>query len=259
MVGVQFLRRPFESGGFGFTLLSKQMWGTSGIAYRMQEDGELARPEREISASSTSTEAAEVNISNYSMITALAPSDMEEDWELQRALEASAELHREVERARAKAIDRLRLVADRYRATVHPVQADGNCQFRALAFDLYGDEDAHEELRARVIAQLKAAPQRYMQFVHEPYSDYIARMARDGQWGDNVTLQAASDVLRCVIRVFTDRVDDNATDAGDCILVHPTEASSTEGLLQRPLWSVTKPLCVAFTTEVHYDAAEVQS
>jgi hypothetical protein len=235
MVGVQFLRRPFENGGFGFTLLPKQMWGTtSGSAYRMQ-DSDDSGPEREASAD--------------------ALSDDTEDLELQRALEASADLQNEVESRRAEAIERLKSVADRYKATVHPVQADGNCQFRALAFDLYGSEDGHEQLRAAVIAQLKATPQRYQEFVHEPYSEYIARMERQGQWGDNVTLQAASDVLCCMIRVFTDRLGD---DAGECILVHPAQTDATEGLLTKPLWSVQKTLSVAFTTEVHYDAAPVQ-
>lgn len=68
-------------------------------------------------------------------------------------------------------------------------------------------------------------------------------MQREGEWGDNVTLQAASDLLGCEIRVLTDQPG-----AGGVVEVQPLE--SMTGARQRPL-------CLTFLTEVHYDSAEI--
>lgn len=173
----------------------------------------------------------------------------EDDPELQRVLSLSGEMQLAIDIERAKARERLSRVADRYQATVHPVLADGNCQFRALSVDLYGDEDSHVALRARVVQQLRTCPSRYMPFVQEPYDEYVTRMACDGQWGDNITLQAASDALICEIQILTD------TPGAESITLHPRQFA--EGLVNKPLWSVLRPICVTYMTEVHYDAAHL--
>jgi hypothetical protein len=169
------------------------------------------------------------------------------DLELQRALEVSAKMQRDADEARADAQMRLCSTLARYQAAVRPVEADGNCQFRAIAVHLCGDEGHHAEVRARVVAQLRELPSRYSHFVYEPFQDYINRMACEGQWGDNVTLQAASDAFNREIQVLTDNID------ADCLLVRPAE--DVDGLLQKPLRSVPQRVCVTFLTETHYDAA----
>lgn len=70
------------------------------------------------------------------------------------------------------------------------IAGDGNCQFRALADQLWGSADRHAEVRRTVLAQLRAKPGEYEVFVTEPYDAYLSRMARDGTWGDHLTLQA---------------------------------------------------------------------
>lgn len=128
-----------------------------------------------------------------------------------------------------------------YELKARPVQGDGNCQFRALSQQLNGTEDNHASLRARIVEQLKKEPERYQDFVYEEYSDYVKRIARDGQWGDNVTLQAASDLLGKDIWLLTDQP------GAECVEVRPGQMTS----------DVTgKPLCLTFLTEIHYDAAE---
>jgi len=169
--------------------------------------------------------------------------------ELQRALQASAEAHRQIEQDRAQAHKRLTQALDLFGAQIHPCKADGNCQFRALSVALYGHEDCHGAVRERVVQQLKLAPSDYAEFVHEPYSHYLERMARDGEWGDHVTLQAASDALNSRVCVLSDVPGASNT------LVYPKQLRSTEGLVQQPLWSLQEPLCITFLTEWHYDAA----
>ncbi len=39
------------------------------------------------------------------------------------------------------------------------VEADGNCQFRALSLGLYGSEDRHAEVRANIVQHLRENPE----------------------------------------------------------------------------------------------------
>lgn len=169
------------------------------------------------------------------------PQTNSEDSELEQALAVSASLQNAKEVSAAAARERLKHVMELYQATTDPVKADGNCQFRALSHQLYGDEDHHSSLRARVVRQLQERPQLYLGFVHESYSEYVKRMACDGEWGDNVTLQAASDALCAVIHVLTD------VPGAECVEVCPIQK----------MRGSHKPLCLTFLTEVHYDSAQV--
>ena len=58
-------------------------------------------------------------------------------------------------------------------------------------------------MRARVVAQLRQAPDAYSVFVTEPYDEYVGRMARAGTWGDHLTLQAAADAFRVRLCLLT--------------------------------------------------------
>lgn len=117
-----------------------------------------------------------------------------------------------------------------------PVRADGNCQFRALADQLYASEEHHAAVREQVIAQLRQASDRYCGFVPGRFDDYVAEMARDCTWGDHVTLQAAADALGVRINLITDYL----TDA--FIEVLPTQQKSS------------KVLTLCFWSEVHYNS-----
>merc|ERR1719387_1668242 len=74
------------------------------------------------------------------------------------------------------------------------VDGDGNCQFRSLSDQLFGTTDRHPEVRRMAISQLRSKRELYDPYVPEDYEDYVAKMAKDGEWGDHVTLQAAADV-----------------------------------------------------------------
>ncbi|KAM4111044.1 hypothetical protein ACJW30_05G038300 [Castanea mollissima] len=87
-----------------------------------------------------------------------------------------------------------------YNLVENEVKGDGNCQFRALADQLYGDPDLHAFVREQVIEQLKSQLELYQNYVPMPYSDYLEKMSKEGEWGDHVTLQAAAD--RFGVKIF---------------------------------------------------------
>lgn len=116
------------------------------------------------------------------------------------------------------------------------VRGDGNCQFRALADQLWRDQERHAETRRAVVQQLRREPDHYSPYVGEDYDKYVEDMARETTWGDHITLQAAADaygVAMCIISSYKDNF---------VIEIQPKEKRS-----ERVLW-------ISFWAEVHYNS-----
>ncbi|KAJ6792542.1 Uncharacterized protein M6B38_238165 [Iris pallida] len=96
-------------------------------------------------------------------------------------------------------LDRLQL----YDLVERKVEGDGNCQFRALSDQFYRTLEHHKFVREQVVNQLKSHPTLYEGYVPMAYSDYLKKMAKSGEWGDHVTLQAAADTYGVKIFVIT--------------------------------------------------------
>ncbi|PON46304.1 OTU domain containing protein [Parasponia andersonii] len=76
------------------------------------------------------------------------------------------------------------------------VSGDGNCQFRALSDQMYRSPDHHKHVRKEIVKQaciLKHFRSLYDGYVPMKYKRYYKKMAKLGEWGDHVTLQAAAD------------------------------------------------------------------
>eukprot|EP00929_Paragymnodinium_shiwhaense_P067228 TRINITY_DN33850_c0_g1_i1.p1 TRINITY_DN33850_c0_g1~~TRINITY_DN33850_c0_g1_i1.p1 ORF type:complete len:232 (+),score=48.72 TRINITY_DN33850_c0_g1_i1:70-765(+) len=171
--------------------------------------------------------------------------------ELRNALAASADLHKVVEEAKEMARQKMNELADRHQLSVKTMQADGNCLFRALAYGMNRKEDQHKLVRAQIIEQLRATPERYMYFVHEAYEEYVERMSRDGEYGDHVTLQAAADALRREILVFTDSFGSE----NEVITVRPTEVAEDSDC-DSPRDELRQIPVFFYADEAHYDAGQ---
>ena len=85
------------------------------------------------------------------------------------------------------------------------MEDDGNCQFRSLAHELFGDQARHASVRRTVINHLRAHAQSYSFFVGEEvdWQRYLRRMATPRTWGDELTLRAAADCFGVVVHVVT--------------------------------------------------------
>ena len=89
------------------------------------------------------------------------------------------------------------------------IEADGNCQFRALADQLFdGDQERYAECRAAAINQLRSEPDRYREFTTEDWETYVSKMENDGEWGDNITLQAAAHHYKVTVHVYSANPDE---------------------------------------------------
>ena len=78
------------------------------------------------------------------------------------------------------------------------VRGDGNCQFRAIALALFGDEENHPRVRADVVDNMRNHPldvewlAALGDISPERWTWYCDTMSRDKEWGDDVTLGAAA-------------------------------------------------------------------
>jgi len=122
---------------------------------------------------------------------------------------------------------------------VQKVKSDGNCQFRAIAVQIYGSEDWHSEVRQGIVRHIEDSKELYMEFMDEPYDKYIASMAKPGTWGDHITLQAASDW------------------SGRQIIVLAEDPAAGVTLLPRSAKDELPPVYLAYISGVHYDAVIV--
>ena len=78
---------------------------------------------------------------------------------------------------------------------VVPVVADGNCQYRAVAQGLLGDQEKHSEVRMNVVNYLQTREDLNSFLVEEEFAswkDFLRHCSQDGAWGDHITLFGAA-------------------------------------------------------------------
>lgn len=116
------------------------------------------------------------------------------------------------------------------------VSGDGNCQFRALSDQMFKSPDHHKFVRKEIIKQLKDNRSLYESYVPMKYKHYCKKMAKSGEWGDHLTLQAAADKFGAKICLLTSFRD-------TCFI----EITPRNHAPERELW-------LSFWSEVHYNS-----
>lgn len=109
--------------------------------------------------------------------------------------------------------DAVRAEVVRLGLSIRKVAPDGNCLFRALSDQLWGDQTRHVEVRKRICDHLEQHPEDVGDFVagfldprgNETYEDsyarYVDNMRQQGTYGSHVELLAACKVFRRSIRL----------------------------------------------------------
>ncbi|CAK0882524.1 unnamed protein product [Prorocentrum cordatum] len=91
-----------------------------------------------------------------------------------------------------------------------PIKGDGACQFRAVADQLWRDQELHPFARDQALSQLRRDAGRYAGFAdcEGGFGAYLDRMRAAAEWGDNLTLQAIADTYRvqiCMVTTYLER------------------------------------------------------
>eukprot|EP00567_Pseudictyota_dubia_P010521 CAMPEP_0197447056 /NCGR_PEP_ID=MMETSP1175-20131217/11794_1 /TAXON_ID=1003142 /ORGANISM="Triceratium dubium, Strain CCMP147" /LENGTH=623 /DNA_ID=CAMNT_0042978239 /DNA_START=166 /DNA_END=2033 /DNA_ORIENTATION=- len=82
-------------------------------------------------------------------------------------------------------------------------EGDGNCLFRAVSLQVYGDANNHGEVRRRCLDFMARDEPHFSKFIiDEPFREYIQRKRRDGVHGNNPEIQAISELYNRPVEIF---------------------------------------------------------
>ncbi|KAK2980207.1 hypothetical protein RJ640_007297 [Escallonia rubra] len=80
---------------------------------------------------------------------------------------------------------------------------DGNCLFRAVADQVYGDSDAYDLARQMCVDYMERERDHFSQFITEGFVSYCKRKRRDKVYGNNVEIQALSEMYNRPIHIYS--------------------------------------------------------
>lgn len=85
-------------------------------------------------------------------------------------------------------------------------EGDGNCLFRAISLQVYGQSDNHDEVRKQCMDFMAKNEEHYSNFVVDEdttFQDYITRKRSNGVHGNNPEIQAMSELFNRPVEVYT--------------------------------------------------------
>lgn len=83
------------------------------------------------------------------------------------------------------------------------MEGDGNCLFRAISLQVYGDQSMHAEVRKNCLNFMERDVDHFQDFVaDEVFHEYIARKRQLGVHGNHTEIQAISELYNRSIEVF---------------------------------------------------------
>lgn len=86
---------------------------------------------------------------------------------------------------------------------IKTVQGDGNCLFRAISDQIYGTENAHDVLRAKCMDYIEAEKDFFSKFIDCDFEEYIEMKRTSCVWGDDIELQALSELYTRPIEIYS--------------------------------------------------------
>ena len=95
-----------------------------------------------------------------------------------------------------------------YRLLIHglrplDVGGEGDCFFKSLSHQLYGNSSHHLEIRAAGVQYLRDNPERFIESnVEISWLEFLTNMSMQGTWADNVIIQAVADAMNLIIHVI---------------------------------------------------------
>lgn len=80
---------------------------------------------------------------------------------------------------------------------------DGNCLFRAVADQVYGDPELYDLARQMSIDYMERERDHFSQFITEGFTSYCKRKRRDKVYGNNVEIQALCEMYNRPIHIYS--------------------------------------------------------
>lgn len=142
-----------------------------------------------------------------------------------------------------------KLLFDEKLLNVVDVSPDGNCLFRAVALQVYGNDELHSEVRKSCCDYMVNNADRFSVFVTEgTFEEYIKRMREPKTWGDDPEIRAIEEMYDRPFEVYDATISDKR---------NPTEPIKIhfEGDLPSPdVCRKLNPIRVSYHGHNHYNA-----
>ncbi|PRP89089.1 hypothetical protein PROFUN_01809 [Planoprotostelium fungivorum] len=91
---------------------------------------------------------------------------------------------------------------------VKSMGADGNCLFRSVADQIYGDQEMHDQVRERCMNYMSQERDHFGPFVDEDFDQYIERKKRDRCFGNHLEIQAIGEIYNRPVIIYQWKDDD---------------------------------------------------
>ncbi|KAK7263423.1 hypothetical protein RJT34_31013 [Clitoria ternatea] len=86
---------------------------------------------------------------------------------------------------------------------VKKMMEDGNCLFRAVADQVYGDSELYDLVRQMCIDYMEQERDHFSEFITEGFTSYCKRKRRDKVYGNNVEIQAMCEMYNRPIHIYS--------------------------------------------------------
>ncbi|KAL1500488.1 hypothetical protein AB1Y20_013145 [Prymnesium parvum] len=134
------------------------------------------------------------------------------------------------------------------------MEGDGNCQFRAVAFNLFESQSHHTVVRQTACAHMQKNSDFFGIFFdgESEFNKYLCDMRRNRTWGDELTLRAIVEAYCCEAHVIT-------SESANWYLVYSPETTEIdEATVACPKgWNPPrfgKQIFLSYISPIHYNA-----
>lgn len=82
-------------------------------------------------------------------------------------------------------------------------ESDGNCLFRSVAHQVYGDDRLHNVVREKCLDYIASQSYFFQSFIdNENIKDYVLRLKHNGEWGGDIEIQAMAEIYNRPIEIY---------------------------------------------------------
>lgn len=83
------------------------------------------------------------------------------------------------------------------------ILADGNCQYRSISYCLHKSQGLYEKIKNQIIKYIAENKELFSNYIYDmTFEEYIENISEENEWGNEVTLLAASLCLGIEINVY---------------------------------------------------------
>lgn len=83
------------------------------------------------------------------------------------------------------------------------ILADGNCQYRAISYCLHKSQGLYEKIKNQIIKYIVENKSLFSNYIYDmTFEEYIENISEENEWGNEVTLLAASLCLGIEINIY---------------------------------------------------------